>query len=122
MEDADFIPLARAAALVHGRLFPGESVMDAKTLDLLAVAISALIPLYQRDMESGALRPVEDTAVARGRFTRGAARLEFPDRPPLRFLLVPRSALYAAMDTLARDPILRTCRRPQPGYSSATGA
>jgi hypothetical protein len=46
---AEFIPLARAAALLHGRLFPQESVKDAKTLDLLAVALSALIPLYVRD-------------------------------------------------------------------------
>jgi hypothetical protein len=125
MEDADFIPLARAAALVHGRLFPRESVMDAKTLDLLAVGISALIPLYQRDMESGALSAIEESDLARGRFTRGAARLELAGRAPLRFLLVSRRGLYPAIDTIARDPtcpILKLCRRPQPGYSSATGA
>jgi len=120
--DAEFLPLARAAALVYSRLFPGESVKDAKTLDLLAVAISSLVPLYRQETENGPLRGLEQAQIARGRFTRGAARLEFPDGPPLRFLLVPRAALYAAMDTLATDPILRTCRRPPPACSSARGA
>lgn len=120
--DAEYLPLARAAALVYSRLFPGESVKDAKTLDLLAVAISTRVGLYRQESEKDPLRAVDEAELARGRFTRGAARLEFPDRPPLRFLLVPRAALYAAMDTLATDPILRTCRRPPPPCSSARGA
>jgi hypothetical protein len=125
-EAGELVPLARAAALAYGRLFPGESVKDAKTLDLIAVAISALVPLYQQENEKSTPRRVAEADLARGRFCRGAARLEFPDRPPLRFLVVPRAALYAAMETIARDPILRKCRpqsnpRP-PACSSATAA
>jgi hypothetical protein len=124
-EAAQYLPLARAAALVHGRLFPHEA-MDVKTLDLLGLAISAQIPLYQRNMNSGAVTAVEEQDLARGRFTRGASRLEFPDREPLRFLLVARSALYPAIEAMAKDPtcpILRLCRRPRRApYSSARGA
>ena len=125
-EAAQYIPLARAAALVHGRLFPQEPAMDVKTLDLLGLAISAQVPLYQRDMNSGAVTAVEEPDLARGRFTRGASRLEFPDREPLRFLLVERSALYPAIEAMIKDPtcpIWRLCRRPRPApHSSARGA
>ena len=122
---AEFIPLARAAALVHDRLFPGHGVKDAKTLDVIALALSALIPLYQGDMEKGALIALEAGEIARGRFTRGATRLEFPDRAPLRFLLVSRRELYPAIDAIAKDPtcpIWRLYRRPPPACSSATAA
>ena len=92
-EAAEYLPLARAAALVHARLFPQESAKDVKTLDLLGLAISALIPLYQRDMKSGAVRSLDGADIARGRFTRGASRLEIAGRAPVRFLLVSRRAL-----------------------------
>jgi len=124
---AEFLPLARAAALVHDRLFPHEGVKDAKTLDVLALALSALIPLHVRDAENGgALRALNEEEIATGRFTRGAMRLEFAGRPPLRFLLVSRRELYPAIDTIAKDPtcpLLKLCRRPPPApCSSARGA
>jgi hypothetical protein len=122
MEAGEYIPLARAAALVYGRLFPQERVKAAKTLDVLAVAISAHVPICQQETEKSPVRVLEQAEIALGRFTRGAARLELPGRPPLRFLLVPRAALHAAMETIAQEPILRTCRRPPPACSSATAA
>jgi len=102
----DFIPLARAAALAHDRLFPEHPSKDAQTLDVLALALSALMPLYQRDMETGALRPVGEQELERGRFTRGATRLEAANREPLRFLVVSRAELGAAIDKLARDSLV----------------
>ena len=120
--DAEYLPLARAATLLYARLFPGDKVKDAKTLDVLAMAITARVPLYQQEVENGPVRKVDEREIARGRFTRGAARLEVSDRPPLRFLLVPRAALYAALEPIAADPILKRFRRPPPAYSSAPGA
>jgi hypothetical protein len=102
-EAAEYLPLARAAALVHARLFPQESAKDVKTLDLLGLAISALIPLYQRDMKSGAVRALEAADVARGRFSRGASRLEIAGRAPLRFLLVSCRELYPAIERITKD-------------------
>jgi hypothetical protein len=123
---AEFIPLARAAALAHDRLFPGHGVKDAKTLDVIALALSALIPFYQGDVEKAAPEPLDAREIARGRFTRGATRLEFPDRAPLRFLMVARRELAPAIDALAKDPtcpVLRLYRPPPPAHcSSARGA
>jgi hypothetical protein len=127
-EAAEYLPLARAAALVHARLFPQESAKDVKTLDLLGLAISALIPLYQRDMKSGAVRALEAADIARGRFSRGASRLEIAGRAPLGFLLVSCRELYPAIERIAKDARLHTlvatsgCRRPRPGRSSGPGA
>ena len=128
-EAADYLPIARAAALLHGRLFPGQKVKDAKTLDLLALALSTRVPLYQRDMKTDALRALGEDDLLSGRFTRGATRLEFADRPTLRFLQVARRELGPAIEAIAKDP---TCpiwklARPQfhprpPGCSSVTGA
>src|SRR5690349_5258904 len=117
----DYIPLARAAALAHDRLFPEHPTKDAKTLDVLALALSALMPLYQRDMQTGALRPVGEQELSRGRFTRGATRLELANREPLRFLVVSRAELAAAIDRLARDSLaaarvsLTLRQSPRPG-------
>ena len=128
-EAGEYLPLARAAVLAHDRFFPGQSVKDAKTLDLCALVLSTVVPLYQRDMKTGALHALAQDDIGAGRFTRGATRLEFADRPTLRFLVVARRELYPAIETVAKDP---TCpilklRRPQclprpPAYSSARGA
>ena len=102
-DELDFIPLARAAALAHNRVFPGETVRDMKMLDLLALALSTVVPLYQRESEKEAPRAVDKATIAAGRFTRGATRLELVGRPPLRFLVVARRDLSAALEALAKD-------------------
>ena len=118
-EELDLIPLARAAALAHNRVFPGESVRDMKTLDLLALALSTLLPLYQRESEKDTPRRLDATEVAAGRFTRGATRLERPNRPPLRFLMVARADLPAALEGIAT--LQSRLPRP-PAHSSPRGA
>jgi len=55
----EYVPLARAAALVHERLFPEEKLKETKTLDLLALALSAATTLYQRDEATGEIRSEE---------------------------------------------------------------
>ena len=102
----EFLPLARAAALAHDRLFPDQAVKESKALDIIALALSVLVPLYQRDAQSGCLRALTDGEVATGRFTRGATTLEFPNRPPLRSLVVSREQLYAAIKTLREDALI----------------
>src|SRR5213079_2839596 len=86
----DHIPLARAAALAYERLFPDQGAKDSKTLDMIALALSSVMPLYQRNMESDTLRRLEEVEIADGRFTRGATTVEFAHRPPLRYLVVSR--------------------------------
>jgi len=101
---ADYLPLARAAALAHDRLFPDQGSKDAKTLDVIALALSTLLQIYERE-ESGALRLVSESELAVGRFTRGAMRLEIAGRAPLRFLAVSRTAFYAALEKLPQDSL-----------------
>ena len=114
----DFVPLARAAVLAHGELFPDHAVMESKALDIIALALSALLALYQRDAESGRLRPLSEDEVAAGRFTRGATTLEFANRPPLGSLVVSLKELRAAIETLREDALiagrLSLTRRQQP--------
>ena len=124
----DFIPLARAAILAHDRVLPGHQVKDAKTLDLLALALSTLMTLYQRETKSDAVEPLGAAQIAAGRFARGATRLEFRDRPPLGSLMVARAELAGALEALARDPgiaarlgAISSRRRPPPECSSARG-
>jgi hypothetical protein len=101
----EYIPLARAAVLVHERLFPEEKLKETKTLDLLALALSTVTTLYQRDETTGEIRPLPAEEIADGIFTRGATRLEFPDRPTLRFIIVRRDAVDGAIKALVDDPI-----------------
>ena len=113
----DFLPLARAAAITHDELFPGQEVKESKALDVIALALSALIPLYQRD-ESGAVRPLGESELASGRFTRGATTLEFPSRPALRSLVVSREQLGGAINAMREDTLIigrmSLTRRHQP--------
>ena len=102
----EFIPLARAAILAHERLFPGHAVKEAKTLDVLALALSALIPLYRRDAKSDEVERLGEAETAAGRFTRGATRLEFRDRPPLGSLMVSRDDLGGALERLVADSLV----------------
>jgi hypothetical protein len=118
----------RAAILAHDRVLPGHEVKDAKTLDLLALALSTLMSLYRRDEKTDAVQRLGAAEIAEGRFTRGATRLEFRDRPPLGSLMVSRAELARALETLARDPgiaarlgAISSRRRPPPECSSARG-
>jgi hypothetical protein len=123
----DLLPLARAAILAHDRVLPGHEVKDAKTLDLLALALSTVMALYRRDA-GGNTVPLTAAEIAAGRFTRGATRLEVRGRPPIGSLVVSRAELSAALEALARDPLIAarlgaisSRRRPPPGCSSARG-
>ena len=121
----EFIPVARAAALLHDRVFPGFPVKEAQTLDLLAMALAEVIPTYLRDPDTGKMRVLDKGVIARGQFTRGATRLDFGDGHPLRFLLVSRKELVPAIEALATDPaspVLKMSPVPQPGAQPSARA
>ena len=120
----DFIPVARAAALLHDRVFPGFAVKEAQTLDMLAMALAGVISMYLRDPDTGAMRTLDKGVISRGQFTRGATRLDFGDGHPLRFLLVSRKELMPAIETLATDPsVLKILpQQPHPAAPTARAA
>ena len=104
----EFIPLGRAAIMAHERLYPGHAVKESKALDLLAVALSACMPLYRRDARTDEVQALDAALIAAGRFTRAATRLEFPDRAPIGGLMVSRQDLGAALERLVKDSLAAT--------------
>jgi len=90
---------------VHERLFPDHATKESKTLDVIALAISTVVPLHRRDMESGAVLPVSDEDIAAGRFSRGATTLELGTRPPLRYLVIARDDVSRAVEAIVRDAV-----------------
>ena len=100
------IPLSTAAALCMGRLIadtytkgPGSN----ETLNLAAVSISAIVPIYKRDPQTGMLARISEAELAAGRFAYGATRLCFDDgRAAVELLAVRVQDAELAIDTIAR--------------------
>ena len=66
------IPLSTAVAQAHRRLFPDEPGRDPKTLEAIALALSALMPIYRANSE----RELTEPELLAERFTEPAmARL-----------------------------------------------
>jgi len=118
VERQDLIPLARAAALAHDHLFPDDPVKETKALDVIALALSVLIPLYHRNPQDDTVRALSESDLAHARFTRGATTLEWRNRPPLGSIVVSREQLYAAIRGMREDSLIlgrmSLVRRQQP--------
>ena len=52
-----FIPLSKAVAQAHRRLFPDEPVRDVKTLQAIALAFTDLMPIYRASSEQQLTEP-----------------------------------------------------------------
>jgi hypothetical protein len=63
-----FIPLSKAVARAHTRLFPDEPRADPKTLQAIALALTELIPIYWRDPGTGARYQLTELELAEERF------------------------------------------------------
>jgi hypothetical protein len=72
-------------------------------------------------MTTGLVRRLSEDELAGGRFMRGATTIEFANRPPLRFLLVERPAVFGAIQHLMADSAvsarLRLTMRPRAGIA-----
>lgn len=86
-----YIPLSQAVALAHRRLFPDDPSSAARTLHTIALAFTALMPIYRRD--SG--RELTELELAVERFT--AASMEG--------LVVSQLRLEAALATLQMESL-----------------
>ena len=62
------IPLSTAVAQAHRRLFPDEPYRDPKTLEAIALALSALMPIYRTNSE----RELTEPELLAERFTESA--------------------------------------------------
>jgi hypothetical protein len=52
-----YIPLSKAVAQAHRRLFPDEPVRDPKTLQTIALAFTALMPIYRASSQQQLTEP-----------------------------------------------------------------
>src|SRR5688500_18125936 len=81
-----FIPLTKAVAQAHSRLFPDEPFKDPRTLHTIALALTALTPIYRADTK----RELTEPELASERFTEAGMAL----------LVVSKRRFEAALDTL----------------------
>ena len=70
---SEFVPLSKAAARTYRELVGGDAVEGL--LDVVAVALSAYVPIYGARAEHEPLARLSDDDLARGRFVHGARRL-----------------------------------------------
>lgn len=85
-----YLGLTLALVQAHKRLFRDEPYRDPKTLQAIALALSALMPIYRRDTLTGRPRELTGPELEAERFTQASIDL----------LLVSKVRLDAALDTL----------------------
>lgn len=73
MNHDNFIPLSTAAAKTYRALVGGEAAEGL--LDVVAVALSACVPIYGARGEHEPLSRLSDADIAAGKFIQGARRL-----------------------------------------------
>lgn len=101
---SDLLPLPVAAAIAYDSLASSretprttEELHDR--LDMAAVALSSLAPIYRTDGDQPQV--VTEHALAGGRFTDGAERVRFADgRKSISALAIRRGDLYTAIEQI----------------------
>lgn len=88
--DSGFITLSKAVLRAHSRLFPDEPYKDPRTLQVIALALTDLIPMYWRDARTGERHQLNELELAAAQFTKSVMEL----------LSVPKVRFEAALDTL----------------------
>ena len=89
-QEANFIALSKAVARAHSRLYPEEPYKDPRTLQIIAFALTELLPMYWRDARTGEQHQLTEPELAASTFTPTAMEV----------LRVPRRRFEAALDTL----------------------
>ena len=77
-------------ARAHSRLFPEEPYKDPRTLQVIALALTELIPMFWRDARTGERHQLTEPELAATQFTRAMMDL----------VSVPARRFEAALDTL----------------------
>jgi hypothetical protein len=56
-QESNFIALSKAVARAHSRLFPDEPYKDPRTLQVIALALTDLMPIYRRQDQQQLTEP-----------------------------------------------------------------
>jgi hypothetical protein len=106
LQQSNFIGLANAVARAHARLFPDEAHKSPRTLQVIALALTDLMPIYTRDGRRQLTAP-ELTLDA---FT--AATMELLMVSKLHFETALESMQGASLDQARASLTLRQSPRP----------
>lgn len=87
--ESNFLALSKAVARAHRRLFPEEPT-DPRTLRVIALALTELMPMYWRDARTGERNQLTEPELAASTFTPAAMEV----------LIVSRVRFEAALDTM----------------------
>lgn len=85
-QESNFTELSKAVARAHSRLFPDEPYKHPRTLQVIALALTDLMPIYTRDGQ----RQLTEPELTAERFTLAA----------MEQLLVSTRRFEAALDTM----------------------
>jgi len=89
-QDSNFIALSKAVARAHSRLFPDEPYKDPRTLAVIALALTDLIPMFWCDARTGERHQLTEPELAAAQFTKAVREL----------LSVPKRRFEAVLDTM----------------------
>jgi len=108
LRPGDVIPLSVAATLALERIEPRLTASRAAEredqLNRVAVAISALVPIFKRDPDSGVFDRLTEQELAGGHFRDGARRFVLrDDEREIEELAVERLDLNTAINQLLRS-------------------
>ena len=90
LQDSNFIALSKAVVRAHSRLFPDEPYKDPRVLQVIALALTELMPMYWRDARTGERHQLTEPELAAAQFSRAVMEL----------LVVPKVRFEAAIQTL----------------------
>ena len=106
LQESSFIGLASAVAQAHSRLFPDEPHKALRTLQVIALALTDLMPIYTQDGQ----RELTGPELTTGTFT--PAKMELLVVPKLRFEAALATMQGASLDQARASLTLRQSPRP----------
>jgi hypothetical protein len=110
LHDSGFIELSRAVSRAHSRLFPDEPYKELRTLQVIALALTELIPMYWRDARTGERHQLTEPELAAAQFTR--AMMDLVSVPARRFEAVLETMQAASLDQARASLTMRQSPRP----------
>ena len=110
LQDSGFIELSRAVARAHARLFPDEPYKDLRTLQVIALALTDLLPMFWRDARTGERHQLTEPELAAAQFTR--AMMDLVSVPKQRFEAVLDTMHAASLDQARASLTMRQSPRP----------
>jgi len=109
LQDSGFIVLSKAVARAHSRLFPEDSYKDPRTLQVIALALTELMPMYWRDARTGERHQLTEVELSAAQFTKGI--MELISVPTLRFEAALEMMQMASLDQARASLTLRQSPR-----------